>query len=67
MPFILSAFGSTLLVESEENPANLLNYVDIYRAVAIVPRFFMKGSADNVLSEARVASEKVNLLQYQLK
>jgi hypothetical protein len=67
VPFILSVFGSTLLVESEGNPANLLNYVAICLAVAITPRFFMTGFADNVLSEARAASEKVDLLQYQLK
>ncbi|MFT6092347.1 MAG: hypothetical protein ACJA2Q_000230 [Pseudohongiellaceae bacterium] len=67
VPFILSVFGSTLLVESEGNPANLLNYVAICLAVAITPRFFMTGVSDNVLSEARAASEKVDLLQYQLK
>lgn len=67
VPFILNVFGSTLLVESEGNPANLLNYVAICLMVAITPRFFMTGVADNVLSEARAASEKVDLLQYQLK
>lgn len=67
VPFILSVFGSTLLIESEGNPANLLNYVAICLAVAITPRFFMTGVSDNVLSEARAASEKVDLLQYQLK
>ncbi|MFT4888769.1 MAG: hypothetical protein ACJA2D_000525 [Pseudohongiellaceae bacterium] len=67
VPFILSVFGSTLLVESEGNPANLLNYVAICLAVAITPRFFMTEVADNVLTEARAASEKVDLLQYQLK
>jgi hypothetical protein len=67
VPFILSVFGSTLLVESQGNPANLLNYVAICLAVAITPRFFMTGVAENVLTEARAASEKVDLLQYQLK
>lgn len=67
VPFILSVFGSTLVTESEGNPANLLNYVAICLAVAITPRFFMTGVSDNVLSEARAASEKVDLLQYQLK
>lgn len=67
VPFVLNVFGSTLLVESEGNPANLLNYVAICLAVAITPRFFMTGVADNVLSEARAASEKVDMLQYQLK
>jgi len=41
--------------------------VTICLAVAITPRFFMTGVADNVLSEARAASEQVDLLQYQLK
>jgi hypothetical protein len=41
VPFILSVLGSTLIVGSEGNPANFLNYVAICLAVAIVPRFFL--------------------------
>jgi len=67
VPFPLSLFGSTLIVDSEGNPANLLNYVAICLAVAISPRFLLANASENVLSEARAASEKVDLLQYQLK
>lgn len=67
VPFILSVFGSSLIVESEGDPANLLNYVAICLAVAISPRFFMANMSDNVLAEARATSDKVDLLQYQLR
>lgn len=67
VPFVLNVFGSTLIIDSEGDPANLLNYVAICLAVAITPRFFMAGVADNVLAEARAANDKVDLLQYQLK
>ncbi len=67
VPFVLSVFGSTLIVDSEGDPANLLNYVAICLAVAISPRFFIANVSDNVLSETRLTSDKVDLLQYQLK
>ena len=67
VPFILSVFGSTLIVDSEGNPANLLNYVAICLAVAIAPRFFLSNVSDSVLNETRATSDKVDLLQYQLK
>jgi len=67
VPFILSIFGSTLIVDSEGNPANLLNYVAICLAVAIVPRFFLVNVSSSLLSETRATSDKVDLLQYQLK
>lgn len=66
-PFILSIFGSTLIVDSEGNPANLLNYVAICLAVAIAPRFFLVKVSSSILSETRANSDKVDLLQYQLK
>ena len=67
VPFMLSVFGSTLIVDSEGNPENLLNYVAICLAVAISPRFFMANVSENVLAEARVTSDKVDLLHYQLR
>lgn len=67
VPFILSVFGSTLIVDSEGNPANLLNYVAICLAVAIAPRFFLVNVSSSVLSETRATSDKVDMLQYQLK
>jgi len=67
VPFVLSVFGSTLIVDSEGDPANLLNYVAICLAVAISPRFFLANVSHDVLSEARATSDKVDLLQYQLK
>lgn len=67
VPFILSVFGSTLIVDSEGDPANLLNYVAICLAVAISPRFFMTNVADNVLAETRATADKVDFLQYQLR
>jgi hypothetical protein len=67
VPFILSIFGSTLIVDSEGNPANLLNYVAICLAVAIAPRFFLVKVSSSILSETRANSDKVDLLQYQLK
>ena len=67
VPFILSVFGSTLIVDSEGQPANLLNYVAICLAVAIMPRFFLVNVSSSVLSETRATSDKVDMLQYQLK
>ncbi|MFT4863217.1 MAG: hypothetical protein ACI95C_002446 [Pseudohongiellaceae bacterium] len=67
VPFVLSVFGSTLIVDSEGDPANLLNYVAICLVVAISPRLFMTGIAASVLAQARATSDKVDLLQYQLK
>ncbi|MDA0688717.1 MAG: hypothetical protein O2948_08730 [Proteobacteria bacterium] len=67
VPFVLSVFGSTLIVDSEGDPANLLNYVAICLAVAISPRFFMSNMSDDVMAEARLTSDKVDLLQYQLR
>lgn len=67
MPFILSIFGSTLSVDSEGNPANLLNYVAICLAVAIAPRFFLVNVSRGVLSETHATPDKVDRLQYQLK
>lgn len=67
VPFVLSVFGSTLIVDSEGDSANLLNYVAICLAVAISPRFFLANVSDNVLAEARSTSDRVDLLQYQLK
>jgi len=67
VPFLLSLFGSSLIIDSEGNPANLLNYVAICLAVAISPRFLMSNVSNDVLSEARQVSDKVDLLQYQLK
>ena len=67
VPFVLDIFGSTLIVDSEGAPANLLNYVAICLAVAILPRFFVSNVADNVLAEAKLTSDKVDLLQYQLR
>lgn len=67
VPFILSVFGSSLIVESEGNPAQMLNYVAICLAVAISPRFFMSNVSDNVLAETRATADKVDLLQYQLR
>ncbi len=67
VPFVLSVFGSTLIVDSEGDPANLLNYVAICLIVAISPRLFMTGVPASVLAEARAASDKVDFLQYQLK
>jgi hypothetical protein len=54
--YLWQHFGSTLEVESESNPANLLSYLTICLAVAITPHFFMRGVADNVLSEALAAN-----------
>ena len=67
VPFMLSVFGSTLIVDSEGDPAKLLNYVAICLAVAISPRFFMANVSENVLAEARVTRDKVDLLHYQLR
>ncbi len=67
VPFVLSIFGSSLIVDSEGDPANLLNYVAICLAVAISPRFFMENVSDDVLAQARAAGDKVDLLQYQLR
>jgi hypothetical protein len=67
VPFVLSVFGSTLIVDSEGDPANLLNYVAICLVVAISPRLFMTGVPASVLAEARATSDKVDFLQYQLK
>ncbi|MEQ8408072.1 MAG: hypothetical protein RKH07_07340 [Gammaproteobacteria bacterium] len=67
VPFVLNIFGSTLIVDSEGDPANMLNYVAICLAVAILPRFFMTNVADNILLETRATTEKVELLQYQLR
>lgn len=67
VPFMLSVFGSTLVVDSEGDPANMLNYVAICLAVAISPRFFMSNVSDDVLAEARSTSDKVDMLHYQLK
>ncbi|MDA1370641.1 MAG: hypothetical protein O2971_07765 [Proteobacteria bacterium] len=67
VPFMLSIFGSTLIVDSEGDAAKLLNYVAICLAVAISPRFFMANVSENVLAEARVTSDKVDLLHYQLR
>lgn len=67
VPFILNVFGSTLIVESEGDPANMLNYVAICLAVSISPRFFMTNVSDNVLAETRATADKVDLLQYQIR
>lgn len=67
VPFVLDIFGSTLIVDSEGDPANMLNYVAVCLAVAISPRFFLANVSDNVLAEARSTNDKVDLLQYQLK
>jgi len=67
VPFVLSLFGSTLIVDSAGDPANLLNYVAICLAVAISPRFFMSNVSDDVMAEARLTRDKVDLLQYQLR
>lgn len=67
VPFILSVFGSDLIVASEGNPALLLNYVAICLAVAISPRFLFGSVSDNVLAETRATRDKVEFLQYQLR
>lgn len=67
VPFVLNVFGSTLIVASEGDPTNMLNYIAICLAVAISPRFFISNISDSVLAEARSTSDKVDLLQYQLK
>jgi hypothetical protein len=67
VPFILSVFGSSLIIESEGNPAQMLNYVAICLAVAISPRFFMSNVSDNVLAETRATADRVEMLQYQLR
>ena len=67
VPFVLSVFNSTLIVDSEGDLANLLNYVAICLAVAISPRFFMTNVSENILAKAQASSDKVDLLQYQLK
>jgi len=67
VPFVLDVFGSSLIVDAEGNPANLLNYVAICLAVAILPRFFVTNVSDNVMAEAKLTSDKVDLLQYQLR
>ena len=53
VPFILSIFGSTFIIDCGRNPAGLLNYVAICVAVAIVPRFFLVNVSSSVLSETR--------------
>lgn len=67
VPFVLDIFGSSLIIDAEGNPANLLNYVAICLAVAILPRFFVTNVSDNVMAEAKLTSDKVDLLQYQLR
>lgn len=67
VPFVLSVFGSALIVESEGDPANLLNYVAICLAVAISPRFFMSNVSENVLAETKSTNDRVDMLQYQLR
>ena len=67
VPFVLSVFGSTLIVDSEGDPANMLNYVATCLAIAISPRFFMANVSDDVMAEARSTSDKVDMLQYQLR
>jgi|TARA_B110000240_G_scaffold177309_1_gene205837 hypothetical protein len=66
-PFILLIFGSTLIVLSEGNPANFLHYLAICLAAAIASRFFLVNVSNSVLSETRATSDKVDMLQYQLK
>ncbi|MEX2131966.1 MAG: YEATS-associated helix-containing protein [Pseudohongiellaceae bacterium] len=67
VPFVLDLFGSTLVVDSQGDPAKLLNYVAICLAIAFTPRFFLTNVTDNVVAEARAATEKVEALQYQLR
>ena len=67
VPFILSLFGSTLIVESEGDPARLLNYVAICLAVAVSPRFLIANLSESVLAETQATREKVEFLQYQLR
>ena len=67
VPFLLSIFGSTLIVDSEGDPAKLLNYVAVCLAVSISPRLVMANLSDTVLTEAQAAAAKVDLLQYQLR
>lgn len=67
VPFILSLFSSELIVASEGDPAQLLNYVAICLAVAISPRFLLGSVSENVMSEARATRDKVDYLQYQLR
>ncbi len=67
VPFILSLFGSSLIVDSEGDPARLLNYVTICLAVAISPRFLMVNLSEHVLAETRATRDNVELLQYQLR
>lgn len=67
VPFVLDVFGSSLIIDAEGNPANLLNYVAICLAVALLPRFFVSNVSDNVMAEAKLTSDKVDLLQYQLR
>lgn len=67
VPFILNLAGSALIVESEGDPAKMLNYVAICLAVSFLPRFFMTSVSDSVLAEARRTSDRVEQLQYQLK
>ena len=67
VPFILDLLGSTLIVDSEGDPGKMLNYVAICLATAFLPRFFITSVTDNIVAEARAATDKVDALQYQLR
>lgn len=67
VPFILDVFGSTLIIDSQGDPAKLLNYVAICLAVSLLPRYFLTPLSETVIAEARAASDKIEALQYQLR
>ena len=67
VPFVLDLFGSTLIMDSQGDPAKMLNYVAICLGFALLPRFFITNMTDSVVAEARAAAEKVDALQYQLR
>ncbi|MFM1897173.1 MAG: hypothetical protein RLZZ385_2247 [Pseudomonadota bacterium] len=67
VPFVLDLFGSTLIMDSQGDPAKMLNYVAICLGFALLPRFLITGVNDTVLAEARAAADRVDALQYQLR
>lgn len=67
VPFLLDLLGSTLIYDLQGDQAKLLNFIAICLGMAFLPRFFLTNITDNVVAEARAASEKVDALQYQLR
>lgn len=67
VPVVLDFASSELVLESQGDPSRLLIFTGFCLIAALASRFFIDNLSDRILTEAKVAKERAEEVQYNLR